>query len=121
MFRAQLPPGVDPAGEELAPHWRDATTDPYNNLMARKRYEKQRYHLQVEQLKLQAWVKATGGKGDTIKRMMAHLNPAVHVWSRWKSPVTWSVASGTSSVMCNTCPRLARSCCSTAAGTTDEN
>ncbi len=74
--------------EELAPHWRDATTYPYNNLMARKSYEKQKYRLQVELLKLQAWVKATGakvvilfegrdaaGKGGTIKRMMEHLNP----------------------------------------------
>ncbi|MBI2733006.1 MAG: polyphosphate kinase 2 [Aquabacterium sp.] len=74
--------------EELAPHWRDATTYPYANLMARKSYEKQKYRLQVELLKLQAWVKATGqkvvilfegrdaaGKGGTIKRMMEHLNP----------------------------------------------
>ncbi|MGQ0599695.1 polyphosphate kinase 2 [Aquabacterium sp.] len=74
--------------EELAAHWRDATAYPYNNLMARKSYEKQKYRLQVELLKLQAWVKATGakvvilfegrdaaGKGGTIKRMMEHLNP----------------------------------------------
>jgi polyphosphate kinase 2 len=74
--------------EELAAHWRDATTYPYKNLMVRKNYEKQKYRLQVELLKLQAWVKATGakvvilfegrdaaGKGGTIKRMMEHLNP----------------------------------------------
>mgnify|MGYP002359372135 CR=1 FL=1 len=74
--------------DELAPHWRDATTYPYKNLMVRKNYEKQKYRLQVELLKLQAWVKATGakvvilfegrdaaGKGGTIKRMMEHLNP----------------------------------------------
>ncbi len=74
--------------EELAPLWRDATTYPYRNLMVRKNYEKQKYRLQVELLKLQAWVKATGakvvilfegrdaaGKGGTIKRMMEHLNP----------------------------------------------
>ncbi len=61
---------------------------PYKNLMSRKNYEKQKYDLQVELLKLQAWVKETGsrvvilfegrdaaGKGGTIKRMMEHLNP----------------------------------------------
>jgi polyphosphate kinase 2 len=56
--------------------------------MSRKNYERQKYQLQVELLKLQAWVKATGqklvilfegrdaaGKGGTIKRFMEHLNP----------------------------------------------
>ncbi|MFO0208460.1 MAG: polyphosphate kinase 2, partial [Betaproteobacteria bacterium] len=51
-------------------------------------YERQKYRLQVELLKLQAWVKATGqklvivfegrdaaGKGGTIKRVMEHLKP----------------------------------------------
>ncbi|WP_374316009.1 polyphosphate kinase 2 [Aquabacterium sp.] len=74
--------------DELAATWRDATTYPYQNLMTRKSYEKQKYRLQVELLKLQAWVKATGqkvvilfegrdaaGKGGTIKRLMEHLNP----------------------------------------------
>jgi polyphosphate kinase 2 len=73
--------------EELAPDWRDGGY-PYKNLMSRKNYEKQKYRLQVELLKLQAWVKETGqkvvilfegrdaaGKGGTIKRMMEHLNP----------------------------------------------
>jgi polyphosphate kinase 2 len=61
---------------------------PYANLMGRKAYEDQKYHLQVELLKLQAWVKDSGqrlvilfegrdaaGKGGTIKRFMEHLNP----------------------------------------------
>ena len=74
--------------EVLSPRWRDATVYPYRNLMSRKSYEKQKYHLQVELLKLQALVKATGqkvvilfegrdaaGKGGAIKRMMEHLNP----------------------------------------------
>jgi polyphosphate kinase 2 len=56
--------------------------------MSRKAYEEQKYHLQVELLKLQAWVKESGqrivilfegrdaaGKGGTIKRFMEHLNP----------------------------------------------
>jgi len=72
---------------ELAPGWRDGGY-PYRNLMSRKNYEKQKYRLQVELLKLQAWVKETGqrvvilfegrdaaGKGGAIKRFMEHLNP----------------------------------------------
>jgi polyphosphate kinase 2 len=73
--------------EELAENWRDGGY-PYKNLMLRRNYEQQKYRLQVELLKLQAWVKATGqrvvilfegrdaaGKGGTIKRFMEHLNP----------------------------------------------
>jgi polyphosphate kinase len=72
---------------ELAPGWRDGRY-PYKNLLSRRAYERQKYRLQVELLKLQAWVKDTGarvvilfegrdaaGKGGTIKRMMEHLNP----------------------------------------------
>ena len=73
--------------EELAPDWRQGGY-PYRHLMSRRNYEAQKYHLQVELLKLQAWVKETGqkvvilfegrdaaGKGGTIKRFMEHLNP----------------------------------------------
>ncbi len=79
-------PGIDP-DLELAPGWRDGGY-PYRNLMSRRNYEKQKYRLQVELLKLQAWVKDTGqrvvilfegrdaaGKGGAIKRFMEHLNP----------------------------------------------
>jgi polyphosphate kinase 2 len=59
--------------EELADGWREGAY-PYKNLMSRKAYEKQKYRLQVELLKLQAWVKDTGQRG-TIKRFMEHLNP----------------------------------------------
>ncbi len=75
------------ADEVLAPDWRDGGY-PYLNLMRRGSYEKQKFKLQVELLKLQAWVKETGqrvvilfegrdaaGKGGTIKRFMEHLNP----------------------------------------------
>ena len=78
--------GVDPDAE-LSPTWRDGGY-PYRNLMSRRNYEKQKYRLQVELLKLQAWVKESGqrvvilfegrdaaGKGGTIKRFMEHLNP----------------------------------------------
>jgi len=73
--------------DQLSDDWRDGGY-PYKHLMSRKSYEKQKYQLQVELLKLQAWVKETGqkvvilfegrdaaGKGGTIKRMMEHLNP----------------------------------------------
>ncbi len=72
---------------ELSSHWRDGGF-PYKNLMSRKTYERQKYCLQVELLKLQMWVKDTGqrvvilfegrdaaGKGGAIKRLMEHLNP----------------------------------------------
>jgi len=71
----------------LSADWRDGGY-PYQFLMSRKSYEKQKYRLQVELLKLQAWVKKTGqrvvilfegrdaaGKGGAIKRFMEHLNP----------------------------------------------
>jgi polyphosphate kinase len=78
--------GVDP-DLELAVGWREGHY-PYRNLLSRKSYEHQKYRLQVELLKLQAWVKEAGqrviilfegrdaaGKGGTIKRFMEHLNP----------------------------------------------
>jgi len=84
--RADAVPGHNP-DEELSPDWREGGY-PYRNLMQRRTYEKQKYRLQVELLKLQAWVKDTGqrvvilfegrdaaGKGGTIKRFMEHLNP----------------------------------------------
>jgi len=80
--------GSDPhPDDELSADWRNGGY-PYRNLMSRKAYERQKYSLQVELLKLQAWVKETGqrvvilfegrdaaGKGGTIKRFMEHLNP----------------------------------------------
>lgn len=72
---------------ELSPDWRDGAY-PYKNLLRRNTYEKDKFRLQVELLKLQAWVRETGqrvvilfegrdaaGKGGTIKRLMEHLNP----------------------------------------------
>jgi polyphosphate kinase 2 (PPK2 family) len=47
--------------EELAKDWREGGY-PYRNLMLRRNYERQKYRLQVELLKLQAWVKETGQK-----------------------------------------------------------
>lgn len=77
-------PGRD---DTLASNWRTGAY-PYKHLLSRKSYEKQKYKLQVELLKLQSWVKKNGkkvvilfegrdaaGKGGTIKRFMEHLNP----------------------------------------------
>jgi polyphosphate kinase len=79
-------PAIDP-DTELSPGWREGAY-PYQNLLSRRSYERQKYRLQVELLKLQAWVKDTGqrvvilfegrdaaGKGGAIKRFMEHLNP----------------------------------------------
>lgn len=77
---------VDP-NEQLSKDWRSGAY-PYKNLLSRRVYEANKYLLQVELLKLQAWAKETGqrivilfegrdaaGKGGTIKRFMEHLNP----------------------------------------------
>ena len=95
LLRNALLKKASPAGtrrsagpdDQLSKHWRDGGY-PYRNLMTRKNYEKHKYRLQVELLKLQSWVKKHGeklvvvfegrdaaGKGGTIKRFMEHLNP----------------------------------------------
>jgi polyphosphate kinase len=66
--------------------WREGY--PYRARMSRDDYERDKRLLQIELLKLQNWVKASGerlvvlfegrdaaGKGGTIKRFMEHLNP----------------------------------------------
>jgi hypothetical protein len=58
------------------------------------------------------------GKGGTIKRFMEHLNPRGARVVALEKPSETERASGTSSATCSTCPRAARSCCSTAPGTT---
>ena len=95
ILRSSLLQGTAPVGgvrrvgpdEQLGDGWREGAY-PYRHLMSRRNYEKQKYHLQVELLKLQAWVKKSqsklvilfegrdaAGKGGTIKRFMEHLNP----------------------------------------------
>ena len=72
---------------QLSDNWREGGY-PYKHRLSRKNYEAQKYKLQIELLKLQHHVKATGqrlvilfegcdaaGKGGTIKRFMEHLNP----------------------------------------------
>jgi len=65
-----------------------STSYPHGERLARKPYEKRLHALQVELVKLQAWVRDTGasvvivfegrdaaGKGGTIKRFREYLNP----------------------------------------------
>ena len=73
--------------DDLADDWRRGGY-PYKFKMLRKDYEREKFILQTELLKLQQWVKESdqrliilfegrdaAGKGGTIKRMMEHLNP----------------------------------------------
>jgi hypothetical protein len=73
--------------DELADQWRTGGY-PYKYKMLREDYEEQKFRLQTELLKLQAWVKESrqrviilfegrdaAGKGGTIKRFMDHMNP----------------------------------------------
>ena len=66
--------------------WREGY--PYDQRLARRDYEREKRRLQIQLLRLQAWVKDTGqqlvvlfegrdaaGKGGTIKRFTEHLNP----------------------------------------------
>jgi polyphosphate kinase 2 len=75
------------AVDELAADWRSGAY-PYRYKMLRRDYEQQKFVLQTELLKLQAWVKDSrqrviilfegrdaAGKGGAIKRFMEHLNP----------------------------------------------
>ena len=85
--RAPTTRGKLDSDQVLSEDWRKGGY-PYKNLLSRRTYERQKYRLQVELLKLQAWVKDTGqkvvilfegrdaaGKGGTIRRFMEHLNP----------------------------------------------
>ncbi len=82
-------PGGKPrkTSDDLADDWRKGGY-PYKFKMLRKDYERDKFVLQTELLKLQQWAKENGervvilfegrdaaGKGGTIKRMMEHLNP----------------------------------------------
>ena len=73
--------------DDLADDWRRGGY-PYKYKMLRRDYEEQKFVLQTELLKLQAWVKESrqrvvilfegrdaAGKGGAIKRFMEHLNP----------------------------------------------
>lgn len=86
-WEAHSPKAPASKDDELVDNWRSAVY-PYKNRMSRKNYEKEKFRLQVELLKMQMWVRETGqrvvilfegrdaaGKGGTIKRFMEHINP----------------------------------------------
>jgi polyphosphate kinase 2 len=75
------------SSDELAEDWR-AGGYPYRYKMLRRDYEREKFTLQTEMLKLQSWVKEArqriiilfegrdaAGKGGAIKRFTEHLNP----------------------------------------------
>ncbi len=82
------PPGRPrKTSDELADDWRSGGY-PYRTKMLRQDYEREKFALQTELLKLQTWVKEArqrvvilfegrdaAGKGGAIKRFMEHLNP----------------------------------------------
>jgi polyphosphate kinase 2 len=116
--------------EELAKDWREGGY-PYRNLMLRRNYERQKYRLQVELLKLQAWVKETGqkvvilfegrdaaGKGGTIKRFMEHLNPRGARVVALEKPTETERGQWYFQRYVRHLPTGAKSPCSTAPGTT---
>jgi len=94
--------------DELVDNWRTATY-PYKNRMLRKNYEKQKYHLQVELLKLQAWVRETGQRivivfegRDAAARLSVLWSILIHavlVWLPWKNPPKPNKANGIFNVM----------------------
>ena len=79
-------PVLRAVGGDLVDTWQEDY--PYPERLSVKEYEYSKRLLQIELLKLQTWIKATGGrhvllfegrdaagKGGTIKRFMEHLNP----------------------------------------------
>ena len=104
---------------------------PYEEKLARKPYEREKAALQVELLKVQDWVKATSGKivilfegrdaagkGGPSSGSPSTSIRAARGWWRSKSRPRANGPSGSSSVMSATCRTAAKSCCSTAPGTT---
>lgn len=92
--RAAPAAGIDP-DLELVANWRDGSY-PYKNLMARQSYEKQKYRLQVELLKLPAWVKDTGQRVVALRPQLGQPRRAAapfqgrqaHPLKQWKlSPI----------------------------------
>ena len=98
----------------------------------RKVYEAELFRLQGELVKMQEWVRRRGprlvvvfegrdaaGKGSAIKRVTEFLNSRIARIAALPAPTERRAhRSGTSSATSSSCRRPARSCCSTAAGTT---
>ncbi len=123
-IKAKLPEAIDKAAFRSGDY-------PYDRKMKGKRYDKELEPLQIELLKLQSWVKDTGqrvvivfegrdgaGKGGAIHRFTQHLNPRGARVVALSKPSDTEKGSGTSSATPRRCRRAAKSCSSTAPGTT---
>ena len=104
---------------------------PYKSKISRKVYERQKAMLQVELLKAQEWIKATGqkvvllfegrdaaGKGGTIKRFTEHLNPRGARVVALDKPSSGSARSGIFNATFIICQQPAKSFSLTGPGTT---
>ncbi len=99
-----------PGGNDIEP-WREEY--PYDTRMGRKRYEATKLSLQIELLKMQRWVKASGrrllivfegrdaaGKGGAIRQFTEHLNPrGTRVVACARSPISSRSSSLTASAL----------------------
>jgi polyphosphate kinase 2 (PPK2 family) len=133
---------TDSYDEELEMELEDREIDPHTKQVVerersaeakeeRRLYFRELFRLQAELVKLQDWVVHTGhkvviifegrdaaGKGGVIKRIVQRLNPRVCRVAACRRRTTANAPSGTSSATSRTCRPPAKSCCSTAAGTT---
>ncbi len=129
----------DSLDEELELELDDGRLDQFRDLkelhedreeMDRHVYFQELFRLQGELVKLQDWVqhnklkvvvifegRDSAGKGGVIKRITQRLNPRVCRVAALPAP-SGSARNGISSAMSPTSPQAARSCCSTAPGTT---
>ncbi len=125
------PPNVGPLSDRYypSPLLEDLTGNA--GRLDRKVYEQELTRLQVELVKMQYWLKASGyrlivlfegrdaaGKGGTIKRITDRSTPAAAGWWPWAPLLINRKPSGISSATSNTSLQLGRSSYLIAAGTT---
>ena len=105
---------------------------PYTDKLSRKDYEAFKYELQIELLKMQNWVRETGerililcegtGCGGQGRHHQAHHGTPQPAWrahrGTGKTHSARDRGNGISNAISSTCRAPARSCCSTAPGTT---
>lgn len=129
-WEAHAPKAPVSKDDELVDNWRSAVY-PYKNRMSRRNYEKEKFRLQVELLKMQMWVRETGqrvvilfegrdaaGKGGTIKRFMEHINPRGARVVALEKPTEAERRPGISNVMYSICQLRAKSSYLTVLGIT---
>jgi polyphosphate kinase 2 (PPK2 family) len=108
----------------------DMEDHPEREQLDRRVYFKELFRLQSELVKLQDWVQSqklkvvvifegrdSAGKGGVIKRITQRLNPRICRVAALPAPTSASASMVLSALRGSTCPRPAKWCCSTAAGT----